>query len=76
MSKICTTIYQCKKLLKLGVDVNTADMVYFGIHQGMDGKYYLSGTNTEDNVIPIYKNLCIKVFTKTTTSDIVCMLSC
>jgi len=28
MNKICTTIEQSKKLLKLGIDVNTADMFY------------------------------------------------
>ena len=26
MSKICTTIEQCKKLLDLGIDINTADL--------------------------------------------------
>ena len=25
-SKICTTIDQCKKLLDLGIDINTADL--------------------------------------------------
>jgi hypothetical protein len=42
----------------------------------MDGKYYLSGTNTEDDVIPIYKNFCIKVFAKTTASDVINQLPC
>jgi hypothetical protein len=28
MNKICTTIEQSKKLLELGIDVNTADMYY------------------------------------------------
>lgn len=28
MNKICTSIDQSKKLIKLGIDVNTADMVY------------------------------------------------
>ena len=28
MSKICTTIEQSKKLIELGLDVNTADMYY------------------------------------------------
>ena len=26
MTKICTTIEQCKKLLDLGIDINTADL--------------------------------------------------
>lgn len=28
MNKICTTIEESKRLIKLGIDVNTADMVY------------------------------------------------
>jgi hypothetical protein len=28
MNKICTSIEQSKKLLELGIDVNTADMYY------------------------------------------------
>ena len=28
MNKICTDVSQSKKLLELGVDVNTADMIY------------------------------------------------
>lgn len=28
MNKICTTIEESKKLIELGIDVNTADMVY------------------------------------------------
>ena len=28
MNKICTTIEQSKKLIKLGIDVNTADMMW------------------------------------------------
>ena len=28
MSKICTSIEQSKKLIELGIDVNTADMYY------------------------------------------------
>lgn len=70
-----TTIEQSRKLAEI-LPLESADMVYFGIYQGIDGKYHLSGTNTEDDVIPIYKNLCTKVFTKTTTSDIICMLPC
>ena len=28
MTKICTDIYQSKKLIELGIDINTADMSY------------------------------------------------
>ena len=28
MNKICTSIEQSKKLIELGIDVNTADMYY------------------------------------------------
>ena len=31
MTKICTTIEQSKKLIELGIDVNTADMWYLPI---------------------------------------------
>ena len=42
MSKICTTIEQSKKLIELGIYVNTADMYWdydYDIQQGF--KYYL-----------------------------------
>lgn len=29
MNKICTSLEQSKKLLELGIDVNTADMIYY-----------------------------------------------
>ena len=32
MNKICTTIDQSKKLIELGIDVNTADMCYVRAH--------------------------------------------
>ena len=70
-----TDLEQSKKLAEI-LPLESADMVYFGIHQGMDGKYHLSGTNTEDDVVPIYKNLCTKVFVKATESDITCQLPC
>lgn len=73
--KSYTDIEQSKKLTEI-LPKDSADMVYFGIHQGMDGKYYLSGTNTEDDVVPTYKNLCIKVFEKTTASDVIIQLPC
>ena len=73
--KSYTTIEQSRKLADI-LPLESADMVHFGIHLGMDGKYYLSGTNTEDDVVPIYKNLCTKVFVKVTASDITCQLPC
>lgn len=73
--KSYTDISQSKKLAEI-LPFESADMVHFGIHLGMDGKYYLSGTNTEDDIVPIYKNLCTKVFVKVTASDITCQLPC
>ena len=73
--KSYTDIEQSRKLAEI-LPLESADMVYFGIHQGIDGKYYLSGTNTEDDVVPIYKNFCIKVFAKTTASDVINQLPC
>jgi hypothetical protein len=37
MNKICTTIEQSKKLLELGIDVDTADIY---LYEGTDGNYY------------------------------------
>lgn len=73
--KSYTDLEQSEKLAEI-LPVESADMVYFGIHQGMDGKYYTSGTNTEDDVVPIYKNFCIKVFAKITESDVINQLPC
>ena len=71
-----TSIEQSKRLVDLGLDPNTADMVHYGIHKGIDGNYHLSGTNTNDDVIPIDKALCSKTFEKVTKSDIECKLPC
>ena len=38
MSKICTSIEQSKKLIALGIDVNTADMYYDVNSYGIQGK--------------------------------------
>ena len=73
--KSFTDLPQSKTLSKI-LPLESADMVYLGIHQGMDGKYHLSGTNTEDDVVPIYKNFFIKVFAKTTSSDVINQLPC
>lgn len=37
MNKICTSLEQSKKLLELGIDVNTADIY---LYEGTDGNYY------------------------------------
>ena len=73
--KSYTSLEQSKMLVEF-LPLESADMVYFGIHQGIDGKYHLSGTNTEDDVVPIYKNFCIKVFAKITASDVINQLPC
>lgn len=57
MNKICTDISQSNKLIELGIDVNTADMVWIEDYLGYDsdgkrkhGKYRLYG----DMLIPAY----------------------
>lgn len=42
MNKICTSIEQSKRLIELGIDVNSADMVY---HKNLDGTYNLRVVN-------------------------------
>lgn len=41
MNKICTSIEQSKKLIELGIDVNTADM-HYSTWTILDGEYVLS----------------------------------
>ncbi len=38
MNKICTSLEQSKKLIELGIDVNTADMYYDVNSYGIQGK--------------------------------------
>lgn len=38
MGKICTSLEQLKKLIELGIDVNTADMYYDVNSYGIQGK--------------------------------------
>ena len=38
MAKICTSIEQSKKLIELGIDINTADMYYDVNSYGIQGK--------------------------------------
>lgn len=62
MNKICTTIEQSKKLIELGVDVNTADMVYLRAYLGEERDYILLiGSYPEEytekgdgSLIPVY----------------------
>ena len=42
MNKICTSLEQSKRLIELGIDVNSADMVY---HKNLDGTYNLRVVN-------------------------------
>ena len=51
MNKICTSIEQSKKLLELGVDVNTADMYYeevCNLPKAIVGNYILHNQCMED----------------------------
>ena len=41
MNKICTTIEQSEKLIELGIDVKTADMVYLRTYLGEERDYIL-----------------------------------
>ena len=45
MNKICTSIEQSKRLIELGIDVNSSDMVY---HKELNGTYSL---RVVDNVL-------------------------
>ena len=45
MNKICTSLEQSKRLIELGIDVNSADMVY---HKNLDGTYNL---RVVDNIL-------------------------
>lgn len=47
MNKICTTIEQSKKLIELGIDVNTADMHYSTWTILNEGEYILSPNQGE-----------------------------
>ena len=42
MNKICTSLEQSKKLIKLGIDINTADMYW---HKKIDGTLSLRTDN-------------------------------
>ena len=51
MNKICTTIEQSKKLLELGIDINTADMYYeevCNLPKAIVGNYILHNQCMED----------------------------
>lgn len=41
MNKICTSLEQSKKLIELGIDENTSDMVYLKSYFEDDGEYNL-----------------------------------
>lgn len=62
MNKICTTIEQSKKLIELGIDVNTADMTYLRTYFGEERDYVLLidsypeeyTENGDGSLIPVY----------------------
>ena len=49
MNKICTSQEQSKKLLELGVDVNTADMTYVSMKDYGENTYHLTVGKTDVN---------------------------
>ena len=72
--KAFTSLKQSKKLAKI-LPIESADMIYYGIHQGIDGNYHLSGMNTEDDIVSIFKDGYEKVF-DITDYDIQSLLPC
>ena len=52
MNKICTSIEQSKKLIELGIDVNTADMHYVLID--CDKEIYYIGIGNYMGILPHY----------------------
>ena len=52
MNKICTSIEQSKKLIELGIDVNTADM-YYPNRVSIDNLYYPKRVGKDNYVLPI-----------------------
>ena len=47
ITKICTDIEQSKKLIKLGVDANTADMTYVSMKDYGENTYHLTVGKTD-----------------------------
>ena len=51
MNKICTSLEQSKKLIELGIDVNTADMVYQSVEDEYgDGEWEAIPRNNSLNI--------------------------
>ena len=48
-TKICTDIEQSKKLIELGIDVNTADMTYISMKDYGENTYHLTVGKTDVN---------------------------
>lgn len=55
-SKICTSIEQSKKLIELGIDVNTADMYYAPDANIFVAEPYIT-TTEDETLIPAYKGV-------------------
>ena len=63
MNKICTDLIQSKKLIELGVDVNTSDMVYLksyfeeedGEYNLLEGSYHEGYVEKDDgSLVPVF----------------------
>ena len=62
MNKICTSLEQSKKLIELGIDVKTADMVYLRTYLGEEKDYILLidsypeeyTEKSDGSLIPVY----------------------
>jgi len=70
MTKICTTIEQSKKLLKLGVDINSADM-HYATWTILDGEFIVSPNqgSTIENLQEDYGNQIIPCWSLTSLLD-------
>ena len=73
--KTYTDIDQSKKLAGI-LPIESADMIHYRIHLGLDQNYHLSRDYTEEDIISIEKDMITKVFDDVTNSDIECQLPC
>ena len=62
MNNICTSIEQSKKLIELGIDINTADMYWFNRHIDMtQTKYELFVVDKSDKYIDFFNSYAVAV---------------
>lgn len=65
MNKICTSIEQSKKLIKLGIDVNSADMYWLNRHIDLtETKYEVFVINKSNKYIDFFKSYAVAIEAK------------